>query len=97
MEKFAEVFGTFILGVIGAILAIVLNGYVLAKLWMWFIVPTFNVNPLRIIECLGIAMLIHYVIPLKSDGDKTFVVKLIEGVLLALFTLGIGWILVQFM
>ncbi|MBP8850752.1 MAG: hypothetical protein KBG80_09360 [Breznakibacter sp.] len=42
--------------------AIVLSirGFTFAKLWLWFIVPIFQIRPLNIIEALGIMVLIKF-------------------------------------
>lgn len=38
----------------------VFRGYALSVLWGWFIVPTFDVQPLSIAPAIGIAMMVNY-------------------------------------
>lgn len=37
-----------------------INGFVLLKLWGWFVVPTFGVKPLTLTQALGISLLIGF-------------------------------------
>lgn len=85
-----------------AIVSVIFDGFVLATLWRWFIVTTFNVIPLQIPQALGIALVIKYLTrPIKSE-DKTqdkkeqLIKVLVITVLGPLFVLGYGWIIYQF-
>ncbi len=98
-----ENFGKFTTIVLFMILAPIVNGFVVVKLWHWFIVPTFEMNELRIVEAIGIMMLIQYVRAKKTNTDKEegdFLEKLLkEMVLLAFmagFALFFGWIVQMF-
>jgi len=62
-----ENFGKFMTIVLAMIISPIISGFVIVKLWAWFIVPTFEVNPLRIVEAIGIMLLINY---LKAKRDK---------------------------
>lgn len=44
----------------------ILNGYVMSVLWDWFVVPTFNLPHLSIVQAIGIVMIIDY---LKNESD----------------------------
>jgi len=65
MNTIAEFLGNIILGII----SVVITGFVLSKLWFWFIVPVFALPELRLIEAIGLSFLISFVWHGKSDGD----------------------------
>lgn len=49
----------------------ILDGFVLIKLWGWFIVPTFALPTLGLAAAIGIAMIIRYLThEHKWDGEK---------------------------
>ena len=37
-----------------------IRGYVLSKLWLWFIVSTFHVAPLGVAQCIGLSLIVAY-------------------------------------
>lgn len=92
-----ENFGKFMAIVLSLILSPIVNGFVFTKLWGWFIVTTFNANPLRIVEAIGIMYLLSFVgarnNKYKTDefwsdfGERVIFVLLYAGVIL--FS---GWI-----
>lgn len=47
---------------------IMLNGWVLTKLWAWFMVTGFGVAPLRLSIAIGIAMMVTYLTH-QNDGN----------------------------
>ncbi|HUV00049.1 MAG TPA: hypothetical protein VMW32_03695 [Bacteroidales bacterium] len=65
MNTIAEFLGNIILGII----SVVITGFVLSKLWFWFIVPVFALPELRLIEAIGLSFLISFVWHRKSDDD----------------------------
>jgi len=97
-----ENFGKFMTIVIVMITAPLINGFVFIKLWHWFVVPTFGLGELRLIEAIGLVALISFINAKKTNKQETdFWVGLIESiaymVLLACFTLFFGWIISLFM
>jgi len=60
-------FGKFIAIMLGIIISSIINGFVITKLWAWFVVPTFEANPLRIIEAIGLMFLVNHI---KAKRDK---------------------------
>lgn len=98
-----ENFGKFMTIVLAMIISPIISGFVIVKLWAWFIVPTFEVNPLRIVEAIGIMFLINYLKAKRdkeSDRDKfweQFAANFIYLILMAGFTLLSGWIVQMFM
>jgi hypothetical protein len=76
----------FILGIISTIALMIysaiLSGWGLSKLWLWFIVPTFNAPLLKIPEAIGVSMVVTYMIsvPTKSKEEsflKAFVLAFV--------------------
>lgn len=58
----------------------VLNGYVISKLWLWFIVSNFQLKPISMVNALGIALLVRYLTydyTTKRDDEKTYAEKLV--------------------
>ena len=96
-----ENFGKFMIILLAKIMTTIINGFVLAKLWMWFIVPTFKTQPLRIIEAIGIIFLINSLFDKKAKNDdsfwKSFIKNFIYIIVIAVFTLLSGWIATLFM
>ena len=97
-----EQFGKFITILLAIIISSIINGFVIVKLWAWFIVPTFDQNPLRIVEAIGIMILISYIRIKRDDqSDKDFweefTKNVLYSVIMAGFILLIGWIVNMFM
>lgn len=98
-----ENFGKFIVVMLTIIISPIINGFVFKTLWLWFIVPTFEANPLRVVEAYGLMVLINFV---KTRRDKEAAKKEFWGqfatdlsylILTAGITLLIGWIVQMFM
>lgn len=98
-----EKFGKFMVIVMAMIISPIISGFVIVKLWAWFIVPTFQANPLRIVEAIGIMLLINC---LKAKRDKgadkdkfwtEFTNNIVFLILMAAFALFSGWIIQMFM
>jgi hypothetical protein len=77
--------------------AIWLRAFTLAKLYAWFVVPAFHVEPIRLPVAYGIGMLIQlmtYQLPknMLSDKDKDPAWSgLAAGSFVSAFVLGVGW------
>lgn len=68
-EKKLSISGAIMLFIFG-IGASVLQGYVVTKLWSWFIVPEFKCNPISILESLGLTVTImFFTMKLPSNKD----------------------------
>ena len=96
MEKFGQIMAMILL----AIPVAIINGFVFCKQWVWFIVPTFEIQPLRIIEAIGIMFLLNFVsaeAPKKSDVSYSFGYRISSRIIYALLVLFFGWIGSQFM
>lgn len=97
-----RIFGQFMAIVLTFTLIPIINGFVLSTLWGWLIVPIFEIQPLRVIEAIGILVIISFLNAHKiSDGgDKDFWIKfgqnVIVTILLAVHALFVGWVVTQF-
>lgn len=80
MNALAAVLGLFsiVIGVVASIFIIsaissIINGFVLSKLWLWFIVPFFGFAPLSIPLAIGISLIVtfltYHTIGLKAEDD----------------------------
>jgi hypothetical protein len=67
MEKFGE----FILSLLVSVISLIIGGFVIMKLWLWFIVPTFEMNPLKIPEAIGIILLFTFMTIKKVKNQDT--------------------------
>lgn len=97
-----ENFGKFITLVLAIIMAPIINGFVFCKLWLWFIVPVFDLPQLRIVQAIGISLLLHFCL-FKKPGDqkddfwKELYSTIFFVVFLSGFTLLSGWIVTLFL
>jgi len=66
MEDFGK-FMTTILLLIGGIL---MQGFILMKLWAWILVPTLNIPSLSIVGAMGIWTVITFIRPTSSKKSK---------------------------
>lgn len=98
-----ESFGKFMTAVLAIIIAPIINGFVFSKLWIWFIVPIFQMQPLRVVEAIGIMLLINFILAKRdkdANGDKfweTLAINMLFIVLMAGFCLLAGWIITLFL
>ena len=98
-----ENFGKFMTVLLAMIISPIINGFVFSKLWLWFIVPIFQMQPLRVVEAIGIIFLINFIKAKKdkeSDKDKfweTFATNMVFVVLMAGFALLSGWVVMLFL
>jgi cytochrome bd-type quinol oxidase subunit 1 len=82
--------------------AAILRGFVLVKMWSWFVVPQFHCAPLRIPVALGLAGLIwlltYHELPDEKEDESTRMARSIAGAfLLPLLALFFGWIYTLFL
>jgi hypothetical protein len=80
------------------------SGFVLTKLWAWFIVPTFALVPLTLAPAIGVALVVSYLThqsrpSTKSDKDaaEQFIESVVLGLLYPAIVLFVGWIVSFFM
>lgn len=98
-----ETFGKVCFTLITMVITTLIGGFVFQTLWGWFIVPTFTMQPMTLIQAIGISCFISYIkmnLGKKNDDEFSmeFVLKvLVMSVVMALLILGFGWIITLFM
>ena len=105
MEQISAAIGKFFMAIIAAVLLTLLRGYIFSKFWLWFIVSTFDADPIRIVEAIGLSFVVGFitdgalkVIDRTSTLDKEkLLVRILTIAVAYLLTWGLGWILNQFM
>ena len=97
-----ENFGKFIVVVLGMIIIPIIKGFVLSKLWLWFIVPIFQIQPLRVIEAIGIIFLINFIRLKRDKPDDSeefwvgFAYNIGFTIVMGCFALLFGWVVTLF-
>lgn len=98
MQKFNEVSMVCILLVFTS----VVNGFVIMKLWGWFIVLAFNARPLQMVEAIGLMLFVRFAenrlaVRRNEKEDRSFLAILQENIFMviyfAAFALLFGWII----
>ena len=65
MQKIGEVTVSFILN----ILTTILRGFVIVKMWEWFVIPTFGVFEIELIQAIGISTFISFLFNTPNVKD----------------------------
>lgn len=98
-------FGLVILAIAVVVLGSVANGFVLSKLWEWFVAPTFELPLLSIPVAMGISVVVAMLTYQSSKSDKKSESKSLNEAVIELIlevtlkpatTLLVGWIIYQF-
>ena len=97
-----EKFGKFMTLVLIMILSQIMFGFVFSKLWAWFIVPVFDAPALRLVEAIGIMLLLGFLTAkMPKDEEKDFwkdlTKKVIFSVSVCIIALLFGWIITLFL
>lgn len=95
-----DTFGKIMFGTAGVIANYLLKGWVVVQYWAWFIQPTFGLPALTVPVGLGISTLVGYATLQwggARDKDASTGAMIIGQILYALFLIGFGWLLTQFM
>ena len=94
MEAFLKFIGT--LGFV--FLSAILQGFVLVKLWGWFVVPQFGLAALSIPVALGLTLIISYLTSHYHGEDRRETSeKFGAAISKPLFALFIGWVYTFFL
>ena len=67
-----ESIGKFVTVTFLMVLTSIVNGYVFLKLWGWFVSPTFHVEPLILVEAIGLYLFINF---LKMKKEKMCLIR----------------------
>lgn len=98
MEILLAILGLIILFPLLIIYSAIVHGWVLSKLWLWFLVPIFGLQPLNITQAIGISIIVgfltHQVDIKKGKDDK---VKLFLVLINPFIILLFGYIVHKFM
>jgi hypothetical protein len=86
------------------ILSYIWSGWVLSVLWGWFMVTTFSAPAISIVEAIGLSIIVGLFtqhLASKADVRDEDGIKLIRSLFIRAFTLplvslGVGWIVYQF-
>lgn len=101
-DQLASCVGVLNLVVMQIVVTAILNGWVLMIMWGWFIVPLFELPALRVVEAIGVSMVISMLTvkhEYKEDKHKTTEdrVSLVVAMLsYPVIVVLIGWIVHQF-
>jgi hypothetical protein len=69
----------------------ILHGFVIMKLWAWFVLPTFtSAPPLHIATAIGISMLVTYITNEHPTHEENYWVVALTSPFFVLF---FGWII----
>jgi len=96
--------GVLAYSLVALIVGALLNGWVLTKLWAWFVAPVFGVQTLTLIPAIGLSLVVAYLTHQqrknnnKGKDTTTLIAENIgEIVVYPLFVLLVSWVVVQFM
>lgn len=97
-----KTFGKIIFVILTLILNIIFCGFVFQKLWIWLILPVFNLPVLTLIQAIGVMFFINATIKVtKKDEAKdfweTYINQLLNSIIIASVALGIGYLITLFM
>lgn len=106
-EKKKETAGSVAFGCLVPVVLILcsppLHGFVLSKMWAWFVAPTFGLPMLSMVQALGLSATLCALrpmhVPEEKDDDlvKRGVVLLSRHLGAPLLVLGYGWVLSRFL
>jgi len=69
-------------------------GFVLSKLWFWFVVPSFGFPALTVVDAAGICLIIKFTKGYKLSDTEDDLFKVISSAFIfPLIALSIGWFL----
>lgn len=96
-----EKFGKFVAFILMLVYITLLNGWVFWLLYNWILVEIFQLSSLGFIQAVGINFIIEYIKPISQQNLKEkkledFFLMIIESTIAKVATLGIGWIIAQF-
>lgn len=72
---------------------VLVNAWVLTKLWDWYLIPGFGVAPLRMVYAYGISLIVRFLCAhYNGPDDRKWQSKIIIPVIAPFFSLLLGWI-----
>lgn len=81
--------------------ASIIRGFVLSKLWLWFVASTFHIHTLSIATAIGISLIFTMLLPTNSSKNIHYGIEWMLGVALTsiaspMFILFLGWMVHHF-
>ena len=73
---------TFLIAVIYDILVALLGGWMFSYLWLWFVVPTFGLSPITVIQAVGLVITVGFLVKRGSSSKDS---DTIEDVVTSMF------------
>lgn len=80
-----------------------LNGFALSVIWGWFMPGIFGLPELRLVEAIGVALIVSYLThqysdaTTKHDGAEAMGYMIAHAVLKPLFAIGVAWCIKSFL
>jgi hypothetical protein len=85
-------------GIILLPLYVLYDGYIVHLLWGWFIVTTFSIKAISVLEAVGVCLVVSALrYKSKKSDDEDIVEKRLRGFMELSFMLGFGWVVKNFM
>lgn len=69
------------------------NGWVLTKLWAWFMVPIFHLPALTLWPAIGVAMVIRFLTYQDTNNKRGIGESVALAVIQPIVSLGFGWLI----
>lgn len=98
VDKLFTFVGKTIAGILVYALGVVVRGYVVSWLWLWFIVPLWGLAALTVNQSIGLSFIIAVLThgsKKKKESDISFFKIVIDSIILNLSILFLGWMLYQ--
>jgi membrane protein CcdC involved in cytochrome C biogenesis len=104
MDKMLSCVGVLVLIVLALTINVLLDGFALATLWGWFVVPVFHVPSLSVIQAIGFGLVMTVLTKQfnESKSEKQSSTEAITRIFtyavgIPLFYLCFGWVIHLFM
>lgn len=81
------------------ILMLLIDGFLFSTMWGWWVVPTFGLKPLTLVQAMAISIIIayfrnfHYLTSETEFRQKNMAKTLLNGFITDLLYFGISWLL----
>ena len=105
-NKIMEAFVKFVFGLIIGVVSAIIRGFVLMKLWAWFVVGTFVIVPqINIVEAIGLMYVFTFLNVKEKDfrigkeprGFEHYITLIFVTIVYSFFILFFSWIVTLFM
>jgi len=94
-------------GVILFVVTPICRGWAMSVLWRWFVVPAFELPSISITQAIGLILVLNYIVSWpaakKSEDERKALgilslclLRFFYAAVLPLLSVGLGWIVLQF-